>query len=209
MKLTTFICLTTLQCYSVALSQEASIRPIADSSNQISLRIEFSSPFVNELFIQKDFGRSHYLRIAGYSGGLEFSPTPNRALTFKVGTTIDLRWSENSALLSGSRYRNSYESFFVTTCYYVIKNGFRYGLGLHYTKLTWERDSAKNVIPASRINEGLGILGSLRLSVTESVIVGLNYQPTIVQLNSEYVFEYQHLISFEVSFSLKLFAGAA
>lgn len=90
-------------------------------------------------------------------------------------------------------------------------NRFTLGYGVIYSRNNWRLDNTEydenipnSKKPVSKANYGLGLIANGYFRVTENFFIGLNYKPTLYNMNPLNKFQYEHVISFDLAWKVRL-----
>lgn len=175
--------------------------------------LHLSIPYINHFFLhpdkeEKDKNNPGFL---GISLGAEYFYKKNRSFSLNGVLAI------NSSLPIPAAVNYSDGEFeFVSTAYLALNHNhqvkrFDLGYGLSLSKNIWnyryfgaEESPPPSREPARRVNiaTGLNLTGYYRLG--KSFHLGLIYRPTFIRFNSEHPFRYEHFISLDLKWKIRL-----
>lgn len=193
----------------------------AQPFEQGDLRLDLKLPHFNylDLFPNREF-RDAEIGFNGYGLGLEYSYKDDKfveigislATTFELPIPVPLDAEYNKIL--SSTYVNLTDNF--------IKNRFTFGYGVnlsHNIRNEWTRDFSTDIMNFDSIgvttssqihrNLNLGLTFNTYYRLGKTVHLGLIYQPSFVPLRGDPAIIYEHLISLEINWRIKLLESAS
>jgi len=179
-------------------------------------RLDIKLPHFNYLAFNpnKEF-RDAEFGFNGYGLGLEYNYTDKKfmevstsfAMTFELPFPASVDAEYNKIL--STTYFNISDNF--------IKGRFSFGYGLNYSLNRWKEwtrnfdnwngnfDSIGTTTSSRTIiNKNIGLTFNSYYRIGKTIHVGLIYQPSVLNLNKKPEFIYEHLISLEVNWRIKL-----
>ena len=183
-------------------------REFPTKKGQIYLKL--SIPFINGYFYQPE-GEGIHREVGfwGISFGVEYYYKENKYLSLTGNAVTGLLVPMGAFDIRGE-YEQMSSLYLSLTDNYKIKR-YHLGYGLNYTMNTWEllngyfQDTiAPTRAPLRKLNQSLGITLSGYFQFGKVFYMGLIYRPTFLNTSPFFEFRYQHLISVDFMWKLKL-----
>lgn len=174
-------------------------------------RLDLKLPWLNHLSLnpERQFKESRF-GFVGEGLGIEYNYTKNKYLetSASFAATSEIPFPVHI----DKEYNKSLWTFYVTLTDNTIKKRFTIGYGINYSINTWAewtRDFDTIGLPTNYsktlTNKNWGITLNSFFRVGKSFNIGLFYQPSLLNLDNKLDFIYEHLISLEVNWRIKLF----
>ncbi|WP_462250321.1 hypothetical protein [Ferruginibacter sp.] len=194
--------------------QQSSYVSVEDSSITIkrfapikkgAINLSLSLPFTTVFNMIDSSGKYNSAGIYGLEAGIDYFYSTNHFLSVNIGAATDV-FAEHF----GPGY---YETG--STIYASVKNNnavgsFDLGYGINVSKLTWSKitlDSATTFYKRkSNINIGLSLSAQYR--VANNCRLGVLYQPGLLNTSFKPAVSYQHYISFNCTWKLRIKKGS-
>lgn len=176
---------------------------------EIDLRI--SLPHINN-FLLKPKNESNYKLNTGFWGltvGLDYYHSSKQFINFSATGVMDFFLPIPAAVDMAGYYEIMNSTYICVSNNHKIKN-FTVGYGLSYAKNTWNLNYSDwgeeplTVEPVSKSNNAIGFIFPAYYMPTEHFFIGAVYRPTLFRLSTENPFKYEHLISIDFGWKLKL-----
>lgn len=174
-------------------------------------RIDIKLPHINYLSFNpnKEF-RDSEIGFNGYGLAFEYNYKENKF--FEVGSSIVTTFELPFPAPVDSEYNKILYSFYFNLTDNFIKNRFTFGYGLNYSANTWKewtRNFNEINLPTTYsktiVNKNLGLTLNSYYRFSKTMNLGLIYQPSLLNFNSNTQFIYEHSISLEVNWRIKFF----
>jgi hypothetical protein len=185
-----------------------------DSSNfkKNDFRLDLKLPHINHLSLNpnKEF-RNDKFGFNGYGIGFEYSYSEKKFLetSFSFALTFELPFPAPV----DKEYNKSLFSYYLSLTDNIVLNHFTFGYGINYSVNYWRewyRDLEATGLPTtestSYSNNNLGITLNTYYKIGKTLNVGIIYRPSIINLNDGFKPIYEHLISLELNWRIKLFS---
>lgn len=178
---------------------------ISDKTNQLYLHL--SIPYLNSFYLQPDnFENKSNTGFWGISGGLDYYYKRNKFLSFRGITAIDLFVPvPASPSLDDVRENMSTTSLELTNNHRLGK--FSIGYGISYAWNRWQfidETDIDNEIEINRRSQSLGLSTNIYYKLGRTFNIGLIYRPTFYRINPTTELNYEHLISLDLAWKIKL-----
>ena len=174
-------------------------------------RLDIKLPHFNYLSFNpnKEFKDSEF-GFNGYGLGFEYSYKDNRFL--EANSSFVMTFELPFPAPVDAEYNKILSSFYLNLTDNMIRNRFVFGYGLSYSVNTWKewtrdfdqidltKTSSKTVS-----NRNLGLTFNSYYRLGKTIHLGLIYQPSLLNLNNEPQFLYEHQISLEINWKFRLF----
>lgn len=164
----------------------------------------------NKKFKDAEFGFN------GYGLGFEYNYKDKKFL--EANTSFVMTFELPFPAPVHAEYNKILSSFYFNLTDNIVKNRFTFGYGINYSANTWKEwtrdfdnwngnfDSIGTVTSSQTyINRNLGLTFNSYYRLGKTIHIGLIYQPSLLNLNNSPEFIYEHLISMEVNWRIKLF----
>ena len=180
-------------------------------------RLDIKLPHFNYLALNpnKEFKDAEF----GFNGyGLGFEYSYKNKKFWEVSTSFVMTFELPFPAPIDAEYNKILNSFFINLTDNIIKNRFTFGYGINYSVNTWNEwirdfsnldddfNSIGRVTSRQKYtNRNLGLTFNSYFRLGKTIHMGLIYQPSLLNLNDNPKFIYEHLLSMEVNWRLKLF----
>lgn len=145
----------------------------------------------------------------GISIGAEYYYRDTKYVKFTAGSSIDfLAPVPAPVTYDGAAEFITVYNFALTDNYRL--NRFTLGYGLNYGIYKWRLNNNEYIFPSTvneprtRINHGLGIATNVYYQFSKAFFLGVVYNPTFITTYPKTEFNYQHVISLELQWKIKL-----
>ena len=182
----------------------------SQTNNTNPLYLHLSLPFINIFhFRPQGFGNRVSIGFLGFSAGLDYHYKVKKFLSFKAIVATDFLGTGGLffiiPLLFGGYIENSRIAHFELTD--NVKSGkFSFGYGMSYAMNRWERrgrDGDVNV-NVNRTSHNIGLSSNIYYRISRLLNIGIVYRPTFYRMSPKGEFNYEHLISLDLAFKIKL-----
>jgi len=172
--------------------------------------ILISIPYVNGFYLQPH--NEGVKKLGGFFGasiGAEYYYKDTKYVKFTVGSTIDFLAPVPAPVDYDGVNQFAIAYNFTVTDNYKL-NRFTLGYGLNYSIYDWRLDNddykTQGILPAplNKINRGLGLLTSGYFQFSKAFFMGVVYNPTFITVSPVTQFSYQHVISLDLLWKIKL-----
>ena len=193
---------------------EIKINP-ADSTTRIysaikptkkgNLFVHVSLPYVNNFYFKPDAGSKHSTGFMGISGGLDYYYRNERYVNLSVSTMMDFFIPFPVPVdYDGGQY-----DFLSTNCLSLSNNRrikrFTYGYGLSYVRNNWRfRDYDNHENDLEESYNAFGLVFPMYYQLGKSFHIGMIYRPTFYRPGLEKNFNYEHTISIDLAWKIKV-----
>lgn len=177
---------------------------------EIDLRI--SLPHINNFLLKPD-NESNYKFNTGFWGltvGLDYYHSARQFINLSATGVMDFFLPVPAAVDMAGYYEIMNSTYISVSNNHKIKN-FTLGYGLCYVKNTWNlnysdwgQTEPPTRQPVSKSNNAIGFIFPAYYMPTENFFIGVVYRPTLFRLSTENPFKYEHLISIDFGWKLKL-----
>ena len=176
---------------------------------EIDLRI--SLPHINNFLLKPD-NENNYKFNTGFWGltvGLDYYHSAKQFINLSATGVMDFFLPIPAAVDMAGYYEIMNSTYISVSNNHKIKN-FTVGYGLSYAKNTWNLnysdwgDEPLTVEPVSKNNNAIGFIFPAYYMPTEHFFIGVIYRPTLFRLSTDNPFKYEHLISIDFGWKLKL-----
>jgi len=175
------------------------------------LEVYLSIPYLNSFFLQPE-GESSQSTFGffGFRTGLEYYYKQNKSIGFSLGAATDFPIPVPASVNYDGEYETS-SSIYASITDNVKLNDFSFGYGLNFAKNNWElkfsdgfEPPSTSKKPVSRSNESLGITLNSYYRVGKHFNVGIMYSPSLLKLNENIEFQYEHVLSLDLVWKWKI-----
>lgn len=169
-----------------------------------------SVPYANLFYMQPHNERAKTLGgFLGASLGAEYYYKENKYAKFTAAASINfIAPVPAPASYDGPTEFASAYNFTLTDNYKLSR--FTVGYGLNYGIYKWRLDNTDFIfpsridVPRTKINHGIGIATNAYFQVSKTFFIGVLYNPTFVKTYPATEFTYQHVISLDLQWKIKL-----
>jgi hypothetical protein len=166
---------------------------------------------VNYLLVNPDQDfRDSEVGFNGYGIGVEYHYKERKFIGLSSSYVMTFEYPV--PIPADAEYNKILSSFSIDLTDNFHVNRFTFGYGLCYSAISWKewiRDFDQVGLPTTSsktfTNRNLGFTLRSDYKLGKTIHIGLIYQPSIVNLNIEPKFIYEHVISVEVNWRIKLF----
>ena len=191
----------------MTLNSQKKIQPYEKGDFRLDIKLphfNYLSFNPNKEFKDSEFGFN------GYGLGFEYSYKDNRFL--EANSSFVMTFELPFPAPVDAEYNKILSSFYLNLTDNMIRNRFVFGYGLSYSVNTWKewtrdfdqidltKTSSKTVS-----NRNLGLTFNSYYRLGKTIHLGLIYQPSLLNLNNEPQFLYEHQISLEINWKFRLF----
>jgi hypothetical protein len=180
-------------------------------TNKGQINLVFSLPWINSFFLQpQNESSKQNTGFWGLSVGLEYFYKNNKFISLNANAVSDFFVPVPAAVDISGEYEMMSSTYLSITDNYKFKR-FTLGYGINYSKNTWDyryydrfdpppptRD------PIKRTSESMGFTFNGYHQFGEHFFVGLIYRPTFVMIYPQVGFKYEHLISLDFAWKIRL-----
>lgn len=177
---------------------------------EIDLRI--SLPHINNFLLKPD-NESNYKFNTGFWGlsvGLDYYHSAKQFINLSATGVMDFFLPVPAAVDMSGYYEIMNSAFISVSNNHKIKN-FTLGYGLSYSRNRWMLNYSEwgdpeplTREPVEKFNNAIGFVFPAYYMPTEHFFIGLVYRPTFFRLSTENPFQYEHLISIDFGWKIKL-----
>lgn len=184
-------------------------REYPTKKGQINLLL--SVPYINSFNFQPNGEtRKNNTGFLGFSTGIEYYHSDNRFLSLNASAAIDFILPFPVVYdYEGEQEFLSSLSLSITENY--KKNRFTFGYGINFSKNnyklnnTYEYNINPNLYkPVFKSNYAIGLVGNCYFQLGKKFFIGLNYKPTFYKIKPSTQFQYEHLVSLDLMWKIKL-----
>ena len=181
-------------------------------NNKGQLLLHLSLPYINTFQLTPVNENTKYN--TGYNGisiGLDYFHSRNQYVNISASGVMDFF----APFLGGAVDIDEGEYELMSSAYLSLSNNhkikrFSLGYGLSYVENTWDfrnygRDKTISTRePVKKTNNALGFIFSSYFQATPHFYIGVIYRPTFLRLNIAPTFKYEHLISIDFAWKIRL-----
>ena len=191
----------------ITLNLEDTIIGCDNTKGQISLHLSF--PYINNFHLSPESeGSKTNTGFMGYSVGLDYCYKPNQYINLSFSQIQDF-FLPIAFVDRGDEYElmSSY-NMSLTNNHKV--NRFSLGYGMAFSRNSWELrnlfwdENSSTREPVKKNNSVLGLSFSTYYQLSQNFYLGMIYKPTFLRLNSDPTFKYEHTISIDIAWKIKL-----
>jgi hypothetical protein len=179
------------------------------SNSNGKLYLNFSLPYINS-FLLRPVDESSKVNTGfwGISGGFDYYLRKQQFLSLNASTVIAYFVPVPAPVKIIGPYEIMGSQYISFTNNYR-KNRFTFGYGISIARNTWTIHNNNYLDPnlrslVSKSNAALGLIFPTYFTVGPFLNVGLIYRPTFFRLNDTNKFAYEHLISVDFAYKLRL-----
>ncbi|MDD4972302.1 MAG: hypothetical protein PHT07_22975 [Paludibacter sp.] len=182
------------------------------SINKGSLDLHLSLPHINSfLLTPENEGTRINTGFWGLTVGLDYYHSKNQFINISASAVTDIFLPFPAAVDPGE---GKQESMYST--YLSLSNNYRYkrftiGYGLSYSRNTWEfgyygpyDHPLPTGYPVIKSHIAYGLIFPTYFQITKYFNIGVVYRPTFYRPNMTYKFKYEHLISIDFAWKIRL-----
>ena len=175
------------------------------------IRLNLKSSLFNHLSLNPNSEfREDKFGFVGYGIGLEYGYSKNRFLETSFSFAMTYEWPFPVHI--DKVYNKSLFSYYLSTTDNFVCNRFSFGYGINYSVNYWKewyRDFKTEGLPTidetSYTNKNLGITVNTYYRIGKALNIGIIYRPSFININNGFEPIYEHLISLEANWRIKLF----
>lgn len=180
-------------------------------TNKGQINLFLSIPWVNNFnFKPNGENQKSSTGFLGLSTGIEYYHSENKFLSLNASAVMDFI-APFPAPFSYDGEAEFFNSLSVALTENHKFNRFTFGYGVNYSKNNWKFDNTtydesipNSKKPVYKSNYGIGLIGNGYFRVSNNFFIGLNYKPTIYNINPISKFQYEHVISFDLAWKIRL-----
>jgi hypothetical protein len=170
-----------------------------------TINLSFSLPFITGYYINDSSGKYSTTGVFGIEGGIEYFHTQNQYLSLHAGagTTV---FGERF----GSGIFESGHNFFASLRNNNIVGRFDLGYGISVSKLRWQQDRRDSGSITRQLKKSItaGLSLAAQYRIGQYFRFGILYQPGIINTSYKPTFDYQHYLSLNLIWKLKVKSGS-
>lgn len=176
-----------------------------------NLLLHVSLPYINSFYLQTDHeGKKIHTGFWGLSLGLDYYHNDHQYFSVSASAVTDFFVPVPAAVdIRGSFERMS--STYACFSNHHKLNRFSFGYGISYGINSWSFDyigPTDSISPprlsASESFKAIGLIFPVYYQTGRSFHLGVIYRPTLVRLNSRRPFAYEHIISIDIAWKIRL-----
>lgn len=176
-----------------------------------TLNFTWSFPWVNSFYLQPH-GETPRTNTGfwGLSAGVEYFYSDNKYLALNTSAVMDFFLPVPAAVDFSGEVENM-NSLYVSLTDNIKFRRFTLGYGLNYSANTWSLvyhdrfdPPPPTRPPATRTGTTIGLTLDGYHQVAENFLVGIIYRPSILQITPKTSFRYEHLISLDFRFRIRM-----
>lgn len=171
-----------------------------------SINLNIALPHINFFYLQTK--NNNYRNSGGFWGfetGVDYFYKDNQYLSFNVGIASDFFVPVPAVVDIGGEYQLSSTLFGNLRNNYIV-GSFDLGYGVNFSKLNWRITNNKDItfVPQSKYSFGMGLSLVSQYRIGKHFRIGVLYQPNFFTLSPKSDFDYQHYISIEGVWKIKI-----
>lgn len=199
-----FITILFLCFYCIAFSQEHSLNQGSE------IRLKIGLPYINSFTLHPaSESRKNQTGWVGLEGGLEFQWNNN----YFIGLEYSINGAaEALGLLDIAGEFDRFITQSINLSYNYKVNRFTFGGGLSYAQNNWiyTRTFIPEDVPPSRglvdrRSKNIGLIFNSYYGFGKSFNIGLIYRPYLFKLNGSRAVDYEHVISLDIMWRIRIF----
>ena len=180
-------------------------------TNKGQINITISIPWVNNFNYQpNDENQKNSTGFLGLSTGIEYYHNEKKFLSLNASAVMDFI-APVPAPFSYDGEAEFFNSLSISLTENHKFNRFTFGYGINYSKNSWKFDNTEydenlpnSKKPILKSNYGIGLIGNGYFRVSNNFFVGLNYKPNLYNLKPINKFQYEHVISLDLAWKIKM-----
>lgn len=173
--------------------------------------LTLSIPWINNFNFQLNgLGNKSSLGFLGVSAGLEYYHSDRRYISLNASAVYDFIAPVPAPVSQDGEYESFSALSLSLSENYKIKR-FTFGYGFNFSKNSWKFSNTDydSTIPNSKepvlkSNYGIGLIGNTYFQFSKGFFVGLNYKPTFYTFKPDSKFLYEHIISLDLLWKIRL-----
>ena len=178
-------------------------------NNKGQLLLHLSLPYINGFQLtpaNEDLKKN--IGYCGISIGLDYFHSRNQYVNISASGVMDF-FAPGGAVDIWGEYELMSSSYLSLSNNHKIKR-FSLGYGLSYAKNTWDfrnygmNETVPTREPVKKTNNALGLIFSSYFQTSPHFYIGVIYRPTFLRLNTAPTFKYEHLISIDFAWKIRL-----
>jgi hypothetical protein len=155
-------------------------------------------------------GQKESTGFLGFSTGIEYYRIENRFLSINASAILNAVAPVPASVsyLGETEFFSSF-SLGITENYKFKR--FTFGYGLNFSKNNWKFENTEydaNIVgskePVYKSNYGIGLVGNSYFRVIENLFVGINYRPFFFNIKPLNNLQYEHVLSFDFTWKVRL-----
>lgn len=180
-------------------------------TNKGQINLIVSIPYVNSFhFNPTNETSKNNTGFLGFGTGVEYFYKKNNFIGLSASGVIDFL-APVPAPISYDGEHEFFSSLAIGLTHNHKINRFTFGYGLNYAKNTWKLSNndydpliETSRKPVTKSNNSLGLIANGYFQVGKRFFVGVNYKPSLVNLNVSPKLNYEHVISLDFVWKFKL-----
>lgn len=178
-------------------------------NNKGQLLLHLSLPYINSFQLTPvNENTKNNTGFYGISLGLDYFYTRNQYVNISASGVMDF-FAPAGAVDIWGEYELMSSAYLSLSNNHKIKR-FSLGYGLSYVENTWDfrnyggDETVPTREPVKKTNNALGLVFSSYFQATPHFYIGVIYRPTFLRLNIDPTFKYEHLISIDFAWKIRL-----
>ena len=175
------------------------------------LILQYSFPYINNFLFKPE--NESYRANTGFIGvtlGLDFYYSSRNFISITASGVTDFFVPFPGAVDFSGYHETMSSAFIGLSNNYKIKN-LLFGYGLSYSRNTWELHYYDRFdpppltkAPVTKTNNAIGFIFPMYYQYGKHFFAGLIYRPTVLRLNSATPIQYEHLISIDFGWKMRI-----
>jgi hypothetical protein len=179
-------------------------------NNKGQLLLHLSLPHINSFQLTpENEGTKSNTGFWGISLGLDYFHSKNQYINLSLSAVSDFFVPVPAAVDILGEYELMSSAYLSLSNNYKIKR-FTLGYGLSYVENTWDfrnyggEETVQTREPLKKTNNAFGLIFSSYFQATKHFYIGVIYRPTFLRLDIAPTFKYEHLISIDFAWKIRL-----
>lgn len=171
-----------------------------------NLFLHISLPYVNNFYLTPSKERKKYSTgFLGISGGLDYYYKSNNFINFSTSAVMDFFLPFPAPVDYGGGEYEFFNSSYLSLSNNRKINRLSFGYGVCFVKNVWtNRDFDDPTNDIKKDYNAIGLVFPSYCQIGKAFNIGLIYRPTFYRLNVEDNFKYEHLISIDFAWKIKV-----
>ena len=174
------------------------------------LRLKFTLPYINHIALHPDkLFKENRFGFLGEALGFEYNYKTNKFLetSASLNATADIPFP----VVIDKEYRKFIATIYFSLTDNIIKERFTVGYGINFAFNKWREEynncAMVSVDVTEYLNKTLGLTLNCYYRPGRTIHVGLIYRPSLLVLNNGFNLIYEHLVSMDFNWRLRLRKG--
>lgn len=187
-------------------ADEPNIRPTLFSRQKGQINLDLTMPFINQMYITRGNEKLQSAGFAGFAAGMDFYHSSREYFSFQMG--IAYSNFEYHSTNSGDlvKFQSAYTRYINLSENFCFNKSWQAGAGISLSRMVFTevRELPTEQLIMDLTNRGYGLTLSGGYNFSGNLFAKVHYQPVFIMYEGTNYFDYQHTLSLEITWKLKI-----